>query len=53
MTTQTLGPLPTSSFLSMKLSYYDDETPMDYEPSGFVPTDNIDFAFPQMPSVLD
>ena len=46
MTTQTLGPLPASSFLSMKLSYYDDETPMDYEPSGFVPTDNIDFAFP-------
>jgi len=46
MTTQTLEPLPTSSFLSMKLTYYDDETPMEYEPNGFVPTDKIDFTFP-------
>jgi len=36
--TQGLKPLPGSAYLSMKLSYYDDVTPMDYEPDGFGPS---------------
>ena len=33
--TNTLDPLPKSAFLAIKLSYYDEVTPKDYEPEGF------------------
>ncbi|XP_071539577.1 uncharacterized protein [Panulirus ornatus] len=33
--TQTLRPLPRKIHLSMKLGYYDNVTPPDYEPPGF------------------
>ena len=36
--TQGLKPLPDSAYLSMKLAYYDEVTPMDYEPEGFGPS---------------
>jgi len=32
---QTLQPLPTNRFLSMRLTYYDEKTPHDYEPAFF------------------
>ncbi|XP_040268341.1 HORMA domain-containing protein 1 [Bufo bufo] len=32
---QNLGPLPNDVFLTMKLFYYDEVTPMDYHPPGF------------------
>ncbi|KAL4646756.1 HORMA domain-containing protein 1 isoform X1 [Arapaima gigas] len=32
---QNLGPLPDSVYLNMKLSYYDDVTPQEYQPPGF------------------
>ena len=44
--TQGLGPLPASAFLSMKLMYYDEVTPEDYEPSGFKPAENRDVQLP-------
>jgi meiosis-specific protein HOP1 len=36
--TQGLTPLPASAHVSMKLTYFDEVTPTDYEPTGFVPT---------------
>ena len=33
--TSTMDPLPKSAYLAIKLAYYDDITPMDYEPEGF------------------
>uniref|UniRef100_A0A3P9JSW9 HORMA domain containing 1 n=1 Tax=Oryzias latipes TaxID=8090 RepID=A0A3P9JSW9_ORYLA len=32
---QNLGPLPENVCLNMKLTYYDDVTPQDYQPPGF------------------
>lgn len=43
--TQTLTPLPDDVMMTMKLLYYDDVTPHDYEPPGFQPTTSDDFAF--------
>lgn len=43
--TQTLEPLPPSYYVTMKLLYYDDVTPSDYEPKGFVPADTDNFYF--------
>merc|ERR1719414_380227 len=39
--TQGLSPIPSSGHVSMKLTYYDDVTPVDYEPAGFVPTEMV------------
>ena len=39
--TQGLGPLPSTAFVSMKLLYYDDVTPEDYEPAGFRPASDV------------
>ena len=36
VTTQALQPLPDSAYLAIKLTYYDEVTPKDYEPVGFV-----------------
>jgi len=33
--TNSLDPLPKSAYLAIKLAYYDEVTPMDYEPEGF------------------
>ena len=43
---QGLGPLPDSAYMTMKLTYYDEITPLDYEPQGFSPTELIS---PQLP----
>ena len=37
--TNSLGPLPNTVYLSMKLNYYDKVTPEDFEPAGFQATD--------------
>ena len=43
---QGLGPLPDSAYMTMKLTYYDEITPLDYEPQGFSPTE---WTPPQLP----
>ncbi len=35
--TQSLPPIPDNCHFSFKLTYYNDVTPRDYEPSSFVP----------------
>ncbi|NWZ83535.1 HORM2 protein, partial [Poecile atricapillus] len=43
---QDLGPLPNDITLSMKLLYYNDVTPKDYQPPGFVEDGSLaDFLF--------
>ena len=42
---QSLDRLPNQCFLTMKLLYYDDITPQDYEPPGFMPSDKDSFTF--------
>lgn len=41
--TQSLRPLPKKVHLGMRLSYYDDVTPPDYEPKGFATAASSDF----------
>jgi len=36
--TNSMDPLPKSAYVAIKLAYYDDVTPMDYEPEGFAAT---------------
>ena len=36
--TQGMNPISGDSFLAVKLTYYDEVTPEDYEPAGFLPT---------------
>ncbi|KAI9006141.1 DNA-binding protein, partial [Gaertneriomyces semiglobifer] len=38
--TQTLRPLPEKAYITMKLFYYDEVTPADYEPPFFRPGDD-------------
>ncbi|CAL1294322.1 unnamed protein product [Larinioides sclopetarius] len=42
-----LKKLPESVYLSLKLLYYDEVTPEDYEPSGFKASSDPKFTFPQ------
>ncbi|KAJ3069969.1 HORMA domain-containing protein 1, partial [Quaeritorhiza haematococci] len=50
MLTQTLKPLPDNANITMKLFYYDDVTPPDYEPPLFMAGDNSKlFYFDQEP----
>ena len=35
MLTEKLDPLPETAYLALRLSYYDENTPADYEPRGF------------------
>ena len=35
MLTETLDPLPETAYLALRLAYYDENTPADYEPRGF------------------
>ena len=37
--TQGLATLPTNAFLALRLEYYDEVTPADYEPAGFAATE--------------
>ncbi|XP_014056301.1 HORMA domain-containing protein 1 isoform X4 [Salmo salar] len=46
---QNLGPLPDNVCLNMKLSYYDDVTPQDYHPPGFMEGDGDSMQFEKEP----
>ncbi|KAI5618192.1 HORMA domain-containing protein 1, partial [Silurus asotus] len=46
---QNLSPLPDSVCLNMKLSYYDDVTPQDYQPPGFKEGENGMLVFQKEP----
>ncbi|TSK34803.1 HORMA domain-containing protein 1 [Bagarius yarrelli] len=46
---QNLGPLPDSVCLNMKLSYYDNVTPHDYQPPGFKEGENSMLVFQKEP----
>ena len=45
--TQGMNPISGDSSLAMKLTYYDEVTPEDYEPAGFLPTPLVQ---PQLPA---
>ncbi|XP_047454852.1 HORMA domain-containing protein 1 isoform X2 [Mugil cephalus] len=49
---QSLGPLPENVCLSMRLTYYDDVTPQDYQPPGFKEADGAAMEFEQEPVKL-
>lgn len=43
--TNTLSPLPDNVMMTMKLLYFDEATPADYEPPGFKPSNDNIFGF--------
>ncbi|XP_049903637.1 HORMA domain-containing protein 1 isoform X2 [Epinephelus moara] len=49
---QNLGPLPDNVCLNMKLAYYDNVTPQDYQPSGFKEADGDILEFEREPVKL-
>ncbi|XP_067367180.1 HORMA domain-containing protein 1 isoform X5 [Channa argus] len=49
---QSLGPLPDNVCLNMKLAYYDDVTPQDYQPPGFKEADSDTMEFEREPVKL-
>ncbi|XP_068425583.1 HORMA domain-containing protein 1 [Clinocottus analis] len=49
---QNLGPLPDNVCLNMKLAYYDNVTPQDYQPSGFKEADGDTLEFSKEPVKL-
>uniref|UniRef100_A0A671RQ03 HORMA domain-containing protein 1-like n=1 Tax=Sinocyclocheilus anshuiensis TaxID=1608454 RepID=A0A671RQ03_9TELE len=49
MLMQNLGPLPDNICLNMKLFYYDDVTPQEYQPPGFKDDDNETLIFEREP----
>lgn len=49
---QNLGPLPDNVCLNMKLSYYDNVTPQDYQPPGFKEGDSDSIEFDKEPVKL-
>ncbi|XP_060584894.1 HORMA domain-containing protein 1-like isoform X2 [Ruditapes philippinarum] len=50
--TQTLDSLPDDVMMTMKLLYYDDVTPEDYEPPGFKAADSDNFVFDEEPMTI-
>ncbi|KAG8179591.1 hypothetical protein JTE90_001833, partial [Oedothorax gibbosus] len=44
---ELLGDLPKCPYITLKLLYYDDVTPPDYEPPGFEPSAEVRFSFPE------
>ncbi|KAI9999891.1 hypothetical protein NQD34_011734, partial [Periophthalmus magnuspinnatus] len=50
---QNLGPLPDNVCLNMKLAYYEDVTPQDYQPPGFKETDGDSMGFEREPVKLN
>ncbi|XP_023130687.1 HORMA domain-containing protein 1 isoform X2 [Amphiprion ocellaris] len=49
---QNLNPLPDVVSLNMRLAYYDDVTPQDYQPPGFRESDGDTMEFEQEPIKL-
>ncbi|XP_026083983.1 HORMA domain-containing protein 1-like isoform X2 [Carassius auratus] len=49
MLMQNLGPLPDNVCLNMKLFYYDEVTPQEYQPPGFKDDDNETLIFEKEP----
>ncbi|XP_059195488.1 HORMA domain-containing protein 1 isoform X2 [Centropristis striata] len=49
---QNLGPLPDNVYLNMKLAYYDNVTPQDYQPPGFKEADGDTMEFEKEPVKL-
>ncbi|XP_039973777.1 HORMA domain-containing protein 1 isoform X2 [Xiphias gladius] len=49
---QNLGPLPDNVCLNMKLAYYDDVTPHDYQPPGFKEAEGNTMEFEREPVKL-
>ncbi|XP_067263352.1 HORMA domain-containing protein 1 [Chanodichthys erythropterus] len=49
MLMQNLGPLPDDVCLNMKLFYYDEVTPQEYQPPGFKDDDNRTVIFEREP----
>ncbi|XP_008322038.1 HORMA domain-containing protein 1 isoform X2 [Cynoglossus semilaevis] len=49
---QNLGPLPDNIFLNMKLAYYDNVTPQNYQPPGFKEADTNTLQFEMEPVKL-
>uniref|UniRef100_A0A8C2Q6E9 HORMA domain containing 1 n=1 Tax=Cyprinus carpio TaxID=7962 RepID=A0A8C2Q6E9_CYPCA len=49
MLMQHLGPLPDNICLNMKLFYYDEVTPQEYQPPGFKDDDNETLLFKREP----
>ncbi|XP_075937344.1 HORMA domain-containing protein 1 [Anarhichas minor] len=49
---QNLGPLPDNVCLNMKLAYYDNVTPQDYQPPGFKEADGDTLEFEKEPVKL-
>ncbi|XP_029306998.1 HORMA domain-containing protein 1 isoform X2 [Cottoperca gobio] len=49
---QSLGPLPDNVCLNMKLAYYDNVTPQDYQPPGFKEADGDTMEFEKEPLKL-
>ncbi|KAI3360738.1 hypothetical protein L3Q82_012971, partial [Scortum barcoo] len=49
---QNLGPLPDNVCLNMKLAYYDNVTPQDYQPPGFKEADGDTMEFEREPVKL-
>lgn len=47
--TQSLQPLPDNVMMTMKILYYDEVTPADYEPPGFKPSTCDSFRFQDEP----
>ena len=45
--TQSLEKLPEEAYLAIKLTYYDQVTPMDYEPEGFKADTTEEIAMPE------
>ena len=50
--TQGMNSLSEDTSLTMKLTYYDEVTPEDYEPSGFLPTPLVQPQLPAGSSVI-
>ncbi|XP_028985669.1 HORMA domain-containing protein 1 [Betta splendens] len=49
---QNLGPLPDTVCLNMKLAFYEDVTPQDYQPTGFKEADVESLEFDKEPIKL-
>lgn len=46
---QTFAPLPDNVYMTMKLVYYDEITPEDYDPPGFKQSGSDEFVFKEEP----
>ena len=51
--TQTLDPLPNDVYMTLKLFYYDDVTPLDYQPDGFRSSGEGNFVFRDESFLID